>query len=105
MSKRNVLWALVGVTLCFVFVYGVLLGASTDVRKMLPPQSPGSEWQLVGDNYSYFPDTLYNYINGAADLFISYGFVTLAGGEYRRGSEKRCRDVLQTVTDLNVVVD
>ena len=89
MSKRNVSRILAGGTLFFVFVYGAQLGAATDVRKMLPPQSAGSEWRLVGDNYSYLPDTLYNYINGAADLFISYGFVALAGGEYRRGSDKR----------------
>ena len=89
MNKRNVSRILAWGTLCFVFVYGGQLGAVTDVRKMLPPQSAGSEWRLVGDNYSYLPDTLYNYINGAADLFISYGFVALTGGEYRRGSDKR----------------
>jgi hypothetical protein len=89
MNKRNVSRILAWGTLCFVFVYGAQLGAVTDVRKMLPPQSAGSEWRLVGDNYTYLPDTLYNYINGAADLFISYGFVALTGGEYRRGSDER----------------
>jgi hypothetical protein len=88
MNRRNMSRILAGGTLCFVFVYGAQLGAATDVRKMLPPQSAGSEWRLVGDNYSYLPDTLYNYINGAADLFISYGFVALAGGEYRRASDQ-----------------
>lgn len=88
MSKRNVSRILAGGTLCFIFLCGAQLKAATDVRKMLPPQSAGSEWRLVGDTYSYLPDTLYNYINGAADLFISYGFVSLAGGEYRRGSDQ-----------------
>jgi len=44
---------------------------------------------LVGDYYHYLPDNLYNYINGAADLFISYGFVKLAGAEYALGSGTR----------------
>jgi hypothetical protein len=88
MNKRNVLRALVWGVLCSVFVYGAQLDAA-DVRKILPPQSADSEWRLVGDNYSYLPDTLYNYINGAADLFISYGFVSLTGGEYHHGSDKQ----------------
>jgi len=89
MNKRNVFRVLAWGTLYFVFVCGGQLGAATDVKKMLPSQSEGSEWRLVGDNYSYLPDTLYNYINGAADLFISYGFVSLAGGEYHRVSDKQ----------------
>lgn len=89
MNKRNVLRVLVWSTLYFVFVCGAQPRAATDVRKMLPSQSADSEWRLVGENYSYLPDTLYNYINGAADLFLSYGFVTLAGGEYRHVSDKQ----------------
>ena len=90
MNQRIVLRILAWGTLCFVFVYGGQLGAAaTDVRKILPQQSGVGEWRLVGDNYSYLPDTLYNYINGAADLFISYGFLSLTGGEYYRGSNQR----------------
>ena len=89
MNQSIVLRILAWGLLCFVFVCGGQLGAATDVRKMLPPQSAGSEWRLVGDHYSYLPDTLYNYINGAADLFISYGFVSLTGGEYHRRSDQR----------------
>ena len=89
MNQRIVLRILAWSTLCFVFVHGGQLRAATDVSKILPPQSAGSEWRLAGDNYSYLPDTLYNYINGAADLFISYGFVSLTGGEYYRGSGQR----------------
>ena len=89
MNRSIVVRILAWGTLCFVFVCGGQLGAATDVRKILPPQSAGGEWRLVGNNYSYLPDTLYNYINGAADLFISYGFVALTGGEYCRSSDQR----------------
>jgi hypothetical protein len=54
--------------------------------KLLPASSATGTWKLKSQ-YSYTPDDLYNYINGAADLFISYGFVELAGGNYSCGTD------------------
>jgi hypothetical protein len=55
--------------------------AGSEVEKLLPVSSATGTWKLEG-KHSYTPDDLYNYINGAADLFISYGFVELGGGNY-----------------------
>ena len=104
MNQSIVLRILAWCSLCFVFVCGGQLGAATDVRKILPPQSAGSEWRLVGDQHSYLPDTLYNYINGAADLFISYGFVALTGGEYHRSSDQR-ENVIVDIYDMGSTIN
>jgi len=79
-----ILW----VTLCLLFLHSGYVLAGSDVKKLLPDSSVSGKWQLKGD-HSYTPDDLYNYINGAADLFLSYGFVELAGGTYRYGSDNQ----------------
>jgi hypothetical protein len=72
-------------SLCFLFFlcfftseYGL---AGSEIMKLLPVSSAAGTWNLES-KHSYTSDDLYNYINGAADLFISYGFVELAGAHY-----------------------
>jgi hypothetical protein len=43
---------------------------------------PGGQWQLAGQPYRYTPSNLYEYINGAAEFFIAFGFVELTGANY-----------------------
>ncbi|MEJ2628983.1 MAG: hypothetical protein P8078_10545, partial [bacterium] len=43
------------------------------------PSLPG--WQQVGEVKMYHSDNLWEYINGAADHFISYGFEELTYGD------------------------
>jgi len=43
---------------------------------------PNVQWQLEGKPYRYIPQNLYEYINGAAEFFIAFGFVELAGANY-----------------------
>jgi hypothetical protein len=43
-------------------------------------QVPG--WKQVGELYVFDPSNLYNHINGAAEFFIAYGFIELAGANY-----------------------
>lgn len=76
-------------TICFLFFLGISeVMADSGVEKLLS-QNPGVVgWQLVGDYYQYLPNNLYNYINGAADLFLSYGFVKLVGAEYNPGTSE-----------------
>ncbi|MCC6398581.1 MAG: hypothetical protein IT282_16325 [Bacteroidetes bacterium] len=39
-------------------------------------------WSMARDSTEYSPETLWEYINGAADLFVSYGFENLAVAYY-----------------------
>ncbi len=79
-----ILW----VTLCLAFLQSGDSLAGPDVKKLLPDSAAVGEWQQKRE-HSHTPDDLYNYINGAADLFLSYGFVELAGGTYLYGSEEQ----------------
>lgn len=44
-------------------------------------------WNRTKEAEIYRPDNLYEYINGGAELFISYRFRSLEAWEYRRGGE------------------
>lgn len=62
----------------YVLFVGCLLISSSymcvgETSNGLFPKIEG--WQQKGDVASYSPDTLYEYINGAADVFLSYDFV------------------------------
>lgn len=55
------------------------------------PDIPG--WQPISDVMSYTPENLYEYIDGAADQFIAYGFVELL-------SRDLASDSLQVTVDI-----
>jgi len=53
-----------------------------DFTAQLPEKING--WQRAGEAEFYRPDNLYEYINGGAELFLSYGFQGAAAYEYRQ---------------------
>lgn len=54
----------------------------------LPDATAVPGWSLHGTAREYSPHALYEYIDGAADLYLSYGFVGLATADYVRGSQE-----------------
>jgi len=56
--------------------------AVTKIEDTLPGAHELSGWQVQGSPYAYQSDNLYQYIDGAADQFIAYGFKRLYGAEY-----------------------
>jgi hypothetical protein len=77
-------------TTYFLFFLSIPEVAADSLVDKLLPLSPGVVgWQLAGDRYHYSTENLYNYINGAADLFISYGFIKMVGAEYVTGSNNK----------------
>ena len=89
-GKRRRALLLQSLSLCFVFCLCFFTSeyvlAASGIMKLLPVSSTTGTWKLES-KHSYTPDDLYNYINGAADLFISYGFVELGGGNYSYGTD------------------
>ncbi len=70
-----------------VFLLGILLlgapgAAAKDVRF---PRIAG--WQLSAEIQRFEPKTLYEYINGAADLYLACGFEELKVAEYGNGQK------------------
>lgn len=46
-----------------------------------------SGWRLDGKSHFFSPQTLYEYINGAADLYLTYEFQDLQVAEYKGGKK------------------
>lgn len=44
-------------------------------------------WELVQEYPVYYPENLWDYINGAADAYLSYQFIDLHIAEYERNDE------------------
>ncbi len=49
------------------------------------PEIPG--WQMADKPYHYSSEDLYKYIDGEAESFLAYGFVSLKGVNYSPGSD------------------
>ena len=56
-----------------------------DINAALPAEISG--WKTAGTAVPYQPDTLYKYINGGAELFISYNFRQLLAQKYTKDGE------------------
>jgi hypothetical protein len=41
-------------------------------------------WKITEASQDYFPETLFEYINGAAEIYLSYGFKELTVGQYEK---------------------
>ena len=71
---------------CLLFVFLVLSvvnqlrAFSSDWKTFIFPEISG--WKQSGEMQSFTPKTLYEYINGAADLYIMYDFQELKSAEY-----------------------
>ena len=68
-------------------VEGLILGMTiflcaleSEAKNFNFPDIPG--WNRSGDVQTFIPKTLYEYINGAADLYLSYNFEELKVAEY-----------------------
>lgn len=55
--------------------------AESDVGTIFS-SAPIPEWKLEGQPYGYDARNLYEYINGAAEFFIAFGFIELTGANY-----------------------
>ncbi|UCG80793.1 MAG: hypothetical protein JSV60_00485 [Desulfobacterales bacterium] len=61
--------------------------ASARANTLLPSSAEIPAWQMAGKPYRYGPQNLYKYINGEAESFVAYGFVSLVGANYSSGSD------------------
>ena len=56
-----------------------------DLETLLPP--PDEYWALVDEPFRYQAKNLFDFINGAAEIFLEYGFVEVISQEYERGED------------------
>src|SRR3972149_9613743 len=74
--------------LSFLFLVYLLMGDGTLLRiagaegkAFVFPEVKG--WKQAGKPQAFSPETLYEYIDGAADLYLKYEFQELKVAEYR----------------------
>ena len=78
------------IVFCFFLAEGVAMaGSSINFFKMLPSEIDG--WKKAGPPESYDRTTLFKYIDGGAELYISYGFETLTAFRYVRGKDEEIK--------------
>ncbi len=81
----------------FLFVYLVLgplhplWASNSDDRTFTFPEVTG--WRRSGEIQTFIPKTLFEYINGGADLYLSYDFQELKVAEY--SNEKKASVIIE----------
>jgi len=69
-------------TVLLILVMATLVwGSDSEGKDFSFPEIPG--WKQSGEIETYSPQTLFEYINGAADLFLAYDFEELMIVEYQ----------------------
>ncbi|MCU0644812.1 MAG: hypothetical protein MUC94_11180, partial [bacterium] len=58
-------------------------------------------WQPEGETLTYNPENLYEYINGAADQFLDYGFQILQSRDLSKGDLKITIDIYDMGESIN----
>lgn len=72
------------------------------VETALPMDGAVSGWAKIGESRVYDVETLYDHVNGAADLYFTYGFQSVAVGDYAHSDGGSVRvEVYRTATDAD----
>jgi hypothetical protein len=68
----------------------------------LPSAGAVLGWPKTNEDRTYDRDTLYSFMDGAADLYFTYGFESLAVGDYGRADGSKLRvEIYRTATDAD----
>ena len=66
-------------------IVGLLWSPAAQAADVRFPSVSG--WKQVGEIQTFNPNTLYEYINGGADLYLAYDFEELKVAEYQNGNK------------------
>jgi len=82
--------------MCAVTIAAALCGSlgakephivETDLWQLLPAPASLGEWRWVEGPVEYFPGTLWEYLDGGAERYVSYGFRSLTHVRYQLGDD------------------
>jgi hypothetical protein len=68
---------------------------STDLTSLLPDDIGG--WRTAGDDQAFTPENLFDYINGGAELYLSYGFNQVLSRTYSNPDRP---DIIADIFDM-----
>jgi hypothetical protein len=77
------------------------LVASAQGNALLPKDSEIPGWHMIDKPYGYSPENLWVYINGEAEFYVAYGFVSLMGANYRSRNYSIGVDIFDMGEKLN----
>jgi hypothetical protein len=87
-------------TICMVLGIIIFLwGQGTEAKDFKFPEI--TEWKQSGEIQTFVPKTLYEYINGAADLYLAYDFVELKVAEYQ--NDKKASVTIDVYRHKNII--
>jgi hypothetical protein len=81
--KLTILFILVG-----IFVWFAISSASTAIESLIAKDIPGG-WALMKGPQTYTKKTLFEHINGQAELFFKYGFQKSVFGIYQNRKDRK----------------
>ncbi len=91
-----------GISLLVVVILVCLSGLRTIARETDPFTFPELDgWEIKQEYPVYNPGTLWDYINGAADSYLSYDFIELYIAEYIKGDVSFKVEVFKHATPLD----
>jgi hypothetical protein len=78
---------------------GLILGVQPmgHAAESLKPPAPVGGWEWDGNDESYTPQTIFDYIDGAGELYISYRFKRMSVRRYVRGGHP---DVVSDIYEM-----
>ena len=84
--KRKIPLLFVIIFIALLFQISITMSAQENkISQHLP--SKVDAWSTIGDDKEYNEESLYEHINGGAELFISYGFNEAISRTYSKGGE------------------
>lgn len=98
------MWGLLLVLLPVLFFGGACTAQPTlpAAETALPADGAVPGWSQSGEARVYDTETLYDHVDGAADLYFTYGFQSLAVGDYMHADGGTVRvEVYRTSTDAD----
>ena len=70
-------------------------GSDRDILSLLPEAAKITGWQRSGAPALYQDETLFDYLNGGAEIFFDYGFTRALVQEYTRGAAQIILDIYE----------
>jgi hypothetical protein len=95
-------WQILCGVLCSVFVItgATMSHATSDLSFHLPPEISG--WKAVGKDSMYNRSTLFAYIDGGAELYLSYGFTDVISRRYTNAGKP---DIVVDLFDMGTATN
>jgi hypothetical protein len=61
--------------------------AESSIAGLLPPAADLADWRVADGPSEYVPETLFEYLNGGAERYVSHGFRRLVHVRYQHGED------------------